>query len=219
MSEINSVETKLIRILAVIALVAVLGVLGILPYRLYARDIRGAEVQAHRIASVLHAALSERIAEGEDVSELVNRFQAIADLQIRLRQLGDGEVHPVVTSGRAWSELDGTDLTYTGVPILDRAGGIWLAEMNFDLSPMKRESVRLIVDLVGAVIAGSIAFSALVYWLVRRHLVEPLREATRALRAHKDACQSIELPAFASREMNDLARALESACRVERAGA
>ena len=41
------------------------GVLAILPYRLYARDVRHATVHAHRIASVVHTALSHAILEGE----------------------------------------------------------------------------------------------------------------------------------------------------------
>ena len=64
MSQPQSVETRLFKLLAVIAAAAVCGVLALLPYRLYSRDIRHAEVQAHRVASVAHTALSQAVGRG-----------------------------------------------------------------------------------------------------------------------------------------------------------
>ena len=76
----------------------------------------------------------------------------------------------------------------TAPPILDPDGGTWLATMRFDLSPMKRESIRLIIDLVLAVLIGSAAFSLVVYVLIRRMLLKPLHEVTHRVeeigRAH-----------------------------------
>ena len=91
MSQPQSVETRLFKLLAVIAAAAVCGVLALLPYRLYSRDIRHAEVQAHRVASVAHTALSQAVGRGEDVTDLANRFQGIADFEIRLRKLAEGD--------------------------------------------------------------------------------------------------------------------------------
>jgi hypothetical protein len=208
---------RLLVLLGGIALIAVLGVLAILPYRLYSRDIRHATVEAHRVASVLHVALADAIARGEDASDLVNRFQGIADLRISLRKLEGDETHPAAESRRGSSTLDGTDLTYLASPILDRSGNVWLAEMYFDLSPMKRESVRLIIALVLAVVAGSAAFSALVFWLVRQYLVVPLRHTTEALLDYDGASGAVAMPEFASSEMRDLAHAVETACRTHHA--
>jgi hypothetical protein len=210
----KSVETHLLVLLGVIALIAVLGVLAILPYRLYSRDIRHATVEAHRVASVLNVALADAIAHGEDASGLINRFQGIADLRISLRKLEGDESHPAAESRRGTSTLDGTELTYVGAPILDKDGSTWLAEMVFDLSPMKRESVRLIIDLVLAVSAGSLAFSVLVFWLVRQYLVVPLRRTTEVLKGYDGESGAVTMPEFGSSEMRDLARAVETACRT-----
>ena len=209
-----SVESHLIKILAGIAAVAVVGVLVLVPYRLYARDIRHAEVQAHRVATVAHTALSSAVARGEDVTDLANRFQGIADFEIRLRKQEAGELDPAATTGRGTSDLDGTDLTYTAAPIEDASGQVYLATMHFDLSPMKRESVRLIIDLILAVVLGSALFSAVVYVLIRRSLVEPLKEVTRTIEAIADSELPAAMPEFETREMLALADAVARACRA-----
>jgi len=209
-----SVESHLIKILAGIAAVAVVGVLVLVPYRLYARDIRHAEVQAHRVATVAHTALSSALARGEDVTDLANRFQGIADFEIRLRKQEAGELDPAATTGRGTSYLDGTDLTYTAAPIEDASGQVYLATMHFDLSPMKRESVRLIIDLILAVVLGSALFSAVVYVLIRRSLVEPLKEVTRTIEAIADSELPAAMPEFETREMSALADAVARACRA-----
>lgn len=214
MAELPSVETRLFKLLVGIAGVAVFGVLALLPYRLYTRDIRHAEVEAHRVASVAHTALSEAVARGQDVTDLANRFQGIGDFEIRLRRLERGELDPAATSGRGSSRLDGTDLTYTAAPILSPDGTTYLATMHFDLSPMKRESVRLIIDLVIAVVLASALFSGLLYLLIRRSLVAPLREVTRTIEGIAAGSERLTLPSFETREMSDLADAVTRACRA-----
>lgn len=209
-----SVEKRLFRLLTLIAGVAVFGVLALVPYRLYARDIRHAEVQAHRVASVANTALGQAVARGEDVTDLANRFQGIADFEIRLRKLEQGELEPVATSGRGSSRLDGTDLTYTGPPIVSDDGVTYLATMHFDLSPMRRESVRLIIDLVIAVVLGSALFSGVVYLLVRRNLVTPLREVTRNIEEIAAGHDPRSFPDFETREMSALADAVTRACQA-----
>jgi methyl-accepting chemotaxis protein len=214
MSDRPSVERRLLVLLAAIAAIAVLGVLAIVPYRLYQRDVRQAEVAAHRIASLVHVALSHALAEQEDTSDLVNRFQGIADLQIRLEKLPPGELHPAAALGRGSSERRDTDLTYTAPPILDGAGGTWLATMHFDLSPMKRESIRLIVDLMLAVVIGSAAFSLAVFLLIRRSLLAPLREVTERVERYAQGQEVGPLPEFGSRELATLMDALDRARQV-----
>lgn len=214
MTQPPSVEARLVKLLTIIAGVAVVGVLALVPYRLYARDIRHAEVQAHRVASVANTALSQAVARGEDVTDLANRFQGIADFEIRLRKLEQGELEPSATSGRGSSELDGTDLTYTGTPIVAQDGTTYLASMHFDLSPMRRESVRLIIDLVIAVVLGSALFSGVVYLLIRRNLVTPLREVTRSIEYIAAGNDPGTFPDFETREMSALADAVSRACRA-----
>jgi hypothetical protein len=211
-----SAERRLLQALAVIAAIAVAGVLAILPWRLYQRDIRTAEVNAHRIASVVHVALAHALEQGEDTTALVNHFQGIADLQIRLRRLDAGETAAGSAQGPGSMELDGTDLDATAPPILDRDGRTWIATMHFDLSPMKRDSVRLIFDLVLAVALGSAMFSAAVFLLVRNALVNPLREITARVEryAQGDPTATTALPEFGSREMAQLAAALDRAARA-----
>ncbi len=213
MARAPSVETRLLQILAGIAAVAVLGVLALVPYRLYARDIRHAQVQAHRVAAVAHTAVSHAVLNGEDVADLANRLQGIADFEIRLAKLEPGELDPAASRGRGTSRLEGTDLTYTASPILDAAGTVYLPTMHFDLTPMRRESVRLIIDLVLGVLLGSAVFSAVVYLLIRRALVQPLREVTRSIE-RIEASEAVELPEFETREMSALANAIERACRA-----
>ncbi len=212
-----SVESRLIRLLAGIAAVAVVGVLALVPYRLYARDIRHAEVQAHRVATVAHTALSQAVAAGQDVTDLANRLQGIADFEVRLRKMEPGEIEPSPTRSRGSSELDGTDLTYTAAPILDAQGQAYLTTMHFDLSPMKRESVRLIVDLVLAVVLGSGLFSAIVYLLIRRSLVQPLNDVTKTVEEIADSSAPVRMPDFQTRELSALAEAIERACRARSA--
>lgn len=209
-----SVEGHLLKILAGIAAVAVLGVLALVPYRLYSRDIRHAEVQAHRIAAVAHTAVSHAVLEGEDVADLANRLQGIADFEIRLRKLGAEEVHPAATSARGTSDLDGTDLTYVSAPIVDHDRNTYLASMHFDLSSMRRESIRLIIDLILAVVIGSAVFSGIVYLLIRRSLVQPLRDVTRTIEQIEAGSDPVHMPEFETREMSALAHAIERACRA-----
>jgi methyl-accepting chemotaxis protein len=209
-----SVQSQLIKILAGIAGIAVVGVLALVPYRLYARDIRHAEVQAHRVAAIAHTALSQAVAQGQDVTDLANRFQGIADFEIRLRKLQAGEIEPTLTTGRGTSDLDGTDLTYTAAPILDTRGQAYLTTMHFDLAPMKRESVRLIIDLVLAVVLGSAFFSAIVYLLIRRSLVQPLHDVTRSVENIANSSGPVQLPEFETQEMSALADAIQRACRA-----
>jgi hypothetical protein len=187
----------------------VLGVLAIVPYRLYERDIRTAEVNAHRIAGVIHASLSRAAAEGDDLVDLVNRFQGVAASEITLERIDPGEVHPATRSERGRSELRGTDLTYTAPPIVDRDGRTLVASMTFDLSPMKRSSVNLIVSLVIAVVVGSLAFSLAVFFLIRQSLVAPLRLATASYARSERSREPVALPSFRTREMNDLVRVIE----------
>jgi HAMP domain-containing protein len=214
MAQPPTVESRLFKLLAVIAGVAVFGVLALVPYRLYSRDIRHAEVQAHRVASVANTALAHAVARGDDVTDLANRFQGIADFEIRLRRLGEGELAPEATSGRGSSRLDGTDLTYTGTPIVTDDGTTFLASMHFDLTPMRRESVRLIIDLVLAVVLGSAFFSTLVYLLIRRSVVAPLREVTRTVEEIADGRDVDSFPAFETRELAELAAAVDRARRA-----
>ena len=213
-SKTHSAEIRLLQVLAAIAAVAVVGVLAILPYRLYQRDIRHATVHAHRIASVVQTAISHAILEGEDTSDLINRFQGMADIEIRIRER-EGGADPTAAPGT--SRLDGTELTYVAPPILDRDGHAWLAEMRFDLSPMKRESVRLIIDLVVAVILGSAVFSAVVFLIVRHSLLVPLRNVTKTIDALQPEAEPVHMPEFESREMSELADAVVKACRAHRA--
>jgi hypothetical protein len=217
MPEVPSVERRLVLLLAIIAGVAIVGVLAILPYRLYQRDIRTAEVNAHRIATVVHAALSREAHAGEDLTDLINRFQGIADVEITLKRLGAGEVHPAATSRKGSSVLRGTDLTYFAPPILDRDGKRVIASMYFDLTPMKRNSVRLIIDLVIAVVFGSVVFSLAVFFLIRRSVVFPLRDLTASLERLATSGEPPSMPDFGSREMSDLARAFEKARGIQSA--
>jgi hypothetical protein len=211
MPEHQSVELRLLQVLLGIAVVAILGVLAILPYRLYERDIRHATVHAHRLSSVVHTALSHAIVSGDDPADLINRLQGNADVQIHLRKLGPDEVHPAAESLKGSSKLSGTDLHYVAAPILVPGRGSWLAEMDFDLAPMKRESVRLIIDLILAVVVGSAVFSAVVFLLVRNSLIRPLRELAASIeRRHPDSVDP-RLPVFETREMQALVTAVERA--------
>jgi hypothetical protein len=213
-----SAEHRLLWFLAGIAAVAILGVLAIVPYRLYQRDVRLAEVEAHRIGSILHVVLAHDLRHASsfaEVTDYVNRLQGIGDLQISLRQLPPAELHPASSSGRGSSERHDTDLLYTAPPILDREGSTWLATMRFDLSPMKRESIRLIIDLVVAVLAGSAVFSFVVFVLIRRMLLQPLHEVTHRVEAFAEGREPGPLPEFETREMASLLEALDRARRVK----
>jgi len=213
----RSIETRLIRTLGAIAVVAIGGVLAILPYRLYDRDIRHAKVEAHRISSVVQTALAHAVTSGEDPTDLINRLQGLADMDIRLSRLDERQLHPGAASGQASSELSGTRLTYVAPPILGRGGEVWLAEMDFDLAPMKRESVRLIVDLVLAVALGSLLFSGVVFLLVRQSLVLPLREFVDTIDRRHPNHPDVAAPEFETSEMRDLVDAVERACAAHEA--
>jgi hypothetical protein len=213
-----SAERRLLWFLVGIAAIAILGVLAIVPYRLYERDVRQAEVTAHRIGSILHVALAHDLRHANDlesVRDFVNRLQGIADLQISLRQLQPTELHPSGASGRGSSERSDTDLVFTAPPILDSEGRSWLATMRFDLSPMKRESIRLIIDLVLAVLIGSAAFSLVVFVLIRRMLLRPLHQVTYRVEAFAEGREPGPLPEFETREMASLMDALDRARRVK----
>jgi flagellar basal body-associated protein FliL len=211
----RSIEVRLIKLLVAIACTALVGMLMILPYRLYERDIRHASEQAHRISSVAHVALARALAAGDEVNDLLNRFQGVAAFDIELKKLEDASEHPAAVTRRGTSDLDGTDLTYVAAPILDARGETWLATMHFDLSPMKRASIRLIIDLMLVVVLGSLAFSIVVFWLIRSSLVQPLRRVTRHIAQFEATGDPLVMPAFNTSEMCDLAEAVERACQVQ----
>jgi len=220
----TSIERRLIMTLMVIAGVAIIGVLAILPYRLYSRDVQQATTDAHRLSSIVHVALSHALMqEGLDetaLTDLVNRLQGMGNVDVRLRRLPDSELHPAATSGKGSSSRRDTELVYVAPPITDRDGATWLATMEFDLSPMKRRSIELIIDLVLAVAIGSLAFSGVIFLLVRRGLLKPVQSVTKCIREFADESDPgahIELPDFSTAEMTALAREVERACETRRA--
>jgi hypothetical protein len=207
----------------VIAGIAITGVLAILPYRLYSRDIQQATTDAHRLSSVVHVALSHALLREEidqaSLTDLVNRLQGMGNVDVRLRRLEPGELHPAATSGKGSSTRRGTELVYVAPPIKDRMGTTWIATMEFDLSPMKRRSIRLITDLVLAVTIGSVAFSAMIFLLIRRTLLLPIRSVTERIGEIADGAGTgdlVKMPDFSSAEMMTLAREVERACEVRR---
>lgn len=232
MSQNASAERRLIGTLLVIAGIAIAGVLAILPYRLYSRDIQQATTDAHRLSSVVHVALSHAMGrEDFDHSEtaltdLVNRLQGLGNVDVRLRRLEPGEIHPAATTGKGSSTRHGTELVYVAPPITDRQGTTWLATMEFDLSPMKRRSIRLITDLVLAVTIGSVVFSAVIFLMIRRTLFVPIQEMTKhigdiadgraeALADGRQPVEGVKMPEFASAEMRALAREVDRACGMQ----
>ena len=223
MNQAPSVERRLIQTLLVIAGIAIGGVLAILPYRLYSRDVQQATTDAHRLSSVVHVALSHALLREEldqtSLTDLVNRMQGMGNVEVRLRSLAPGELHPAATSGKGSSTRRDTELVYVAPPITDRLGKTWLATMEFDLSPMKRRSIHLITDLVLAVAIGSLAFSCVIFLLIRRALLQPIQSVTERIAEiaeGRDIGQSIKMPEFESAEMTALAHEVERACEARR---
>jgi hypothetical protein len=221
MNQAPSVERRLIQTLLVIAGIAIGGVLAILPYRLYSRDVQQATTDAHRLSSVVHVALSHALLREEldqtSLTDLVNRMQGMGNVEVRLRSLAPGELHPAATSGKGSSTRRDTELVYVAPPITDRLGKTWLATMEFDLSPMKRRSIHLITDLVLAVAIGSLVFSSVIFLLIRRALLQPIQSITERIAEiaeGRDIGQSIKMPEFESAEMTALAREVERACEA-----
>lgn len=209
MADRSGIEVRLALTLGVIALVAIAGLLAILPYRLYERDIRQATLQAHRFSAVVQAALACPLGVDRSTADLVQRLEGAGDLRIALARLEAGEVRSGAMAGRGSSVLDDTDLRYVSTPVIDARGDAWIAELRFDLAPMKRESIRLILDLVLGVAAGAAAFSAVIFLLFRRAFVLPLRELTRYAGALAAGRPDAVTPRFESREMRELAAAVE----------
>lgn len=205
----SGLQFRLGLLLGVIGLIAVGGILAILPYRLYERDIRIAAEQAHRISSVVQAALAERLATGRDARELVSRMQGAGGMGIALSRLEAGEPSQGAVAGRGSSVLDDTDLRYVSAPVPGADGRAWIAELRFDLSPMKRESLRLVLDVVLAVGFGATLFAALVFAFVRRAFVLPLRRLAAAAERLAAGSADGALPDFESPEMARIAGALE----------
>ena len=207
MPEKDTVERRLLWLLAIIAALAVGGMLAILPYRLYERDIRYATVHAHRVASVVHAALTCPVLAGEETNAMLERFQELADLEITLAPVAKATAS---ATGGGTSELDGTELRYASPPIVGAGGETWEAEMLFDLSPLKRDSVRLIIDLVVATALGAAAFSIAVFLLLRQSLLAPLREIEEHARALANGEDPAPLPTYQTLEVAALAKAIDS---------
>jgi methyl-accepting chemotaxis protein len=161
------------------------------------------------ISSVVHSARSCPLTAGIDATDLVNRLQGTADLEIRLAKLANPEEHPLHLSGAGSSVRSGTDLRYVAPPVLDQRGGSWLAELRFDLSNMKRDSVRLIIDLVVAIVIGATVFSLVIFVLFRRALLVPLHELAQSIDRMASGDADAAMPRFESREMTELAASIE----------
>jgi methyl-accepting chemotaxis protein len=80
---------------------------------------------------------------------------------------------------------------------------------------MKRESMRLIFDLVLAVVLASLAFSAAIFWLIRNTLLQPLHEVTERVEEFAAGHDPGPTPAFGSRELATLMDALDRARRMK----
>ena len=196
-----SFEKQLLLALLVIAAIAFAGTLAILPYRLYERDIRNAQLDAHRTSGLVQATVELALARGEDVEGLLERLRSISNWGIRLEALPPDTPPPSEGWGRGRSEVDGTTLSYVAPPVRDAEGGLWRLEMQHDIANMKRDSVRLIIDLLIAIGISSVGFSIAIFLLVRRGLLRPMRHITDELeRAAKDGGDP-NLPPASSREL------------------
>lgn len=204
----SGIQFRLVLTLVVIGLVAIAGILAILPYRLYERDIRIATSEAHRVSSVVQAALACPLRCEGNATDLVNRIQGVANIRLALSRREAGEMPAGAVAGRGSSVLDDTDLRYVSTPVLDEAGNAWIAELQFDLAPMKRESLRVVYDVVLAVAFGSIAFGVVVFFFVRSAFVLPLRALTRSVDRMAAGEMDAAFPDFESREMTELAEGI-----------
>lgn len=196
-----SFEKRLLIALGVIAALAIGGTLAILPYRLYERDIRNAQLVAHRTSGLVQASIGRALEEGADVNELLERLRSISDAGIRLESLPPDAVEPSGGFGRGRSDVDGTTLTYLAPPLRGADGSLWQLEMQHDLSGLKRDSVRLIIDLVVAVGVGAAGFSLVIFVLVRGGLLRPMRRITDELERVAEQGGEPDLPPPASREL------------------
>jgi methyl-accepting chemotaxis protein len=186
----------------------VAGVLAILPYRLYERDIRLAADHAHRMSAVVEAALVCPLREGT-AADLVQRLRQSGQMDLALSRIEAGELQETVIAGRGSSVLDDTELHYVSAPIHGASGEPYVAQLRFDLSAMKRESLRLIADVVIAVTIGALAFSIAIFMLFRGALVQPLRELTRRVERIAGGESGVELPLAQGRELGELSAAIE----------
>ncbi|MDH3685015.1 MAG: hypothetical protein OEP95_02260 [Myxococcales bacterium] len=211
-----SFEKQLLLALLVIAAIALAGTLAILPYRLYERDIRNAQLDAHRTSGLVQAAVGLALTQGEDVEGLLERLRSISNWGIRLEGLPSETPPPSEGWGRGRSEIDGTILTYVAPPVRDAAGGLWRLEMQHDIANLKRDSVRLIVDLLIAGGIGAAGFSIAIFLLVRGGLLRPMRHITDELERAAEDGGDPNLPPASSRE---LAAFREAAHRLAHPGA
>lgn len=200
-SELPSFEQRLLLALGTIAAIAIVGTLAILPYRLYERDIRNATLNAHRSSGLVQAAVAATLEQGRDVEGLLERLRAISGTGIRLESLPEGATPPAKGWGRGRSDVDGTTLTYQGPPLRRADGGLVRLEMQHDLSGLKRDSVRLIIDLLLAVGVAAAAFSAAIFVLVRAGLLRPMRRIAEELERVAAQGGDPDLPPASSREV------------------
>lgn len=214
-SGLPSFEKRLFQALLVIAAIAIVGTLAILPYRLYERDIRNAQLHAHRTSGLVHAALERALEQGSDVEALLERLRSISDAGIRLEPLPAETAKPSQGWGRGRSEVDGTTLTYVAPPLRGADGQLWQLEMKHDIAMLKRDSVRLIIDLLVAVVVGSAVFSAGIFLLIRGGLLRPMRRITDELERVAKQGGEPDLPPASSRE---LAAFRQAASRLSRPG-
>jgi methyl-accepting chemotaxis protein len=82
---------------------------------------------------------------------------------------------------------------------------------------MKRDSIRLITDLVLVTALGSLGFSIAIFWLIRNSLVQPLHRVTRRIARFEETGEAIEMPEFRTAEMRKLSQAIERACQAKAA--
>lgn len=200
-SSLPSFERRLLLALGVIAVIAIGGTLAILPYRLYERDIRNAQLHAHRTSGLVHAAVGAALEEGHDVEPLLERLRSISDAGIRLEVMPAGTAPPSKGWGRGHSDIDGTTLTYVAPPLRGSDGQLWQLAMQHDIAILKRDSVRLIIDLLLSVGVGAVAFSIAIFILVRAGLLRPMRHITDELERVAAQGGDPDLPPASSREV------------------
>ncbi len=200
-TDLPSFERRLLLALGVIAVIAIVGTLAILPYRLYERDIRNAKLYAHRTSGLVHASVARALENGTDVDVLLERLRSISDAGIRLEPLPPTEARASEDWGRGQSDVDGTTLTYTAPPVRAADGTHWRLETKYDIAVLKRDSVRLIIDLLIAVVVASAAFSGVIFVLVRGGLLRPMRHITDELERVAMHGGEPDLPPASSREL------------------
>ncbi len=170
--------------------------------------------------------LYQKFGENQDFEFRVVRSSIIEDQFTRIKGRGadNAESKQVLETGKPVSKVEGAMLSYWSPIRADAECGhchkdegkkriaagttLGVVETVFDLTRQKERSIRTIIEITGFLLLMTIVLAVMMMAIIRRNLIQPLRDLTDTLR-RRGRDPTVALPKYTTPEMADLIDAID----------